>query len=119
MDVINLKQKLGLFEDTWTPKIISKVDGHQVYLAKLDGEFIWHQHDDQDEMFFVVEGTLNLDFRDKSVTLNAGEMIVVPKGVEHRPHTETGCSVMIIEDAATDHTGGIDDPLRKENHDHI
>ncbi len=119
MDVINIKQKLGLFSDTWTPKIISNVDGHQVYLAKLEGDFIWHQHDDQDEMFLVVDGTLNIEFRDKSVTLQAGEMIVVPKGVEHRPHSANGCSVMIIEDAGTDHTGGIDDPLRKENHDRI
>ena len=119
MNVINIKQKLGLFDDKWTPKVISHVDGHQVYLAKLEGDFIWHQHDDQDEMFLVIDGTLHIEFRDKEVTLNAGEMIVVPKGVEHRPHTDVGCSVMIIEDASADHTGGIDDPLRKEQHDHI
>ncbi len=119
MDVINLKEKLGLFKDTWTPKVISKVDGHQVYLAKLEGDFIWHSHADQDEMFLVIEGTLHLEFRDKQVTLNAGEMLVVPKGVEHRPHTEEGCSVMIIEDANTEHTGGIESDLRKENHDWI
>ncbi len=119
MDVINLKEKLGLFKDTWTPKVISKVDGHQVYLAKLEGDFIWHSHADQDEMFLVIEGTLHLEFRDKQVTLKAGEMLVVPKGVEHRPHTEEGCSVMIIEDANTEHTGGIESDLRKENHDWI
>lgn len=119
MNVINIKEKLSLFNDTWTPKIISHVDGHQVYLAKLEGDFIWHQHDDQDEMFLVIDGVLNIEFRDKEVTLKAGEMIVVPKGVEHRPHSSKGCSVMIIEDSETDHTGGIDDPLRKEQHEHI
>lgn len=119
MDAINLKEKLGLFEDTWTPKVISKVDGHQVYLAKLKGEFIWHSHAEQDEMFHVLEGTLHIDFRDKTVTLNSGEMLVVPKGTEHRPHSENGCSVMIIENANTEHTGGIESDLRKENHDWI
>jgi len=119
MNVINLKEKLELFSDTWTPKVISHVDGHQVYLAKLDGDFIWHQHDNNDEMFLVVEGTLNIELRDKEVTLNPGEMFVVPKGVEHRPHTSGPCSVMIIEDAGVDHTGGIDSDLRKENHDWI
>ncbi len=119
MDVINLKEKLGLFKDTWTPKAISKVDGHQIYLAKLEGDFIWHSHAEQDEMFLVIEGTLHLEFRDKQVTLKAGEMLVVPKGVEHRPHTAEGCSVMIIEDANTEHTGGIESDLRKENHDWI
>jgi mannose-6-phosphate isomerase-like protein (cupin superfamily) len=70
-------------------------------------------------MFLVIEGTLNIEFRDKDVTLGAGEMIVVPKGVEHRPHTSEGASVMIFEDAGTDHTGGIESELRKENHERI
>ena len=119
MDVINIKEKLGLFSDHWTPKIISNVDGHHIYLAKLEGEFIWHAHENQDEMFLVVDGELTIEFRDKTVTLKAGEMIVVPKGVEHRPVAKEECSVMIIEDAQTEHTGGIDDPLRQENHDRI
>jgi mannose-6-phosphate isomerase-like protein (cupin superfamily) len=119
MDVINIKEKLGLFTETWTPKIIANVDNHMVYLAKLDGDFIWHKHDDTDEMFLVIDGVLNLEFRDKKVTLNPGEMIVVPKGVEHRPHTSEGASVMIFEDAGTDHTGGIESEFRKENHDRI
>ena len=119
MKTINLKQKLSMFSETWTPKVISYVDGHQVYLSKLEGDFIWHQHENQDEMFLVIEGTLNIEFRDSEVTLNPGEMIVVPKGVEHRPHSSEGCSVMVIEDASADHTGGMDDPRRQEKHDHI
>lgn len=119
MEAINLKQKLGLFNDTWTPKIVSHLDDNHVYVAKLEGDFIWHAHDDQDEMFLVIDGKLRLDFRDEQVWLEPGEMIVVPKGVEHKPYAPDGASVLIIEKAETDHTGGIDDPLRKENHDHI
>lgn len=119
MDVINLEEKLGKFSDTWTPKVISHVDGHKVYLSKLEGDFVWHAHDEQDEMFLVLEGVLNIEFRDKQVTLKEGEMIVVPKGVEHRPHSQNGCSVMVIEDAGTDHTGGVDTPLRQETFETI
>ena len=119
MDAINLKQKLGLFTDHWTPKIVSHLDNNHIYLAKFDGDFIWHTHDDQDEMFLVVEGRFRLDFRDKQVWVEKGEMIVVPKGVEHKPFSPEPCSVLIIENAGTEHTGGIDDPLRKEDHDRI
>lgn len=119
MEAINLKEKLGLFSDTWTPKIVGNVDDNHVYLAKLEGDFIWHAHDDQDEMFLVVDGRFRLDFRNREVWVEQGEMIVVPKGVEHKPFAPETCSVLIIEKADTDHTGGIDDPLRKENHERI
>lgn len=119
MEAINLKEKLGLFDDKWTPKIVSHLDDNHVYVAKLEGEFIWHAHEKQDEMFLVLEGRLNLAFRDKDVWLEEGDMLVVPKGVEHKPSAPEGASVLIIEKADTDHTGGIDDPLRKENHEHI
>ncbi|WP_417463640.1 cupin domain-containing protein [Kordiimonas sp.] len=119
MEAINLKEKLDLFSDTWTPKIVGNVDDNHVYLAKLEGDFIWHAHDDQDEMFLVVDGRFRLDFRDREVWVEQGEMIVVPKGVEHKPYAPEICSVLIIEKADTDHTGGIDDPLRKENHERI
>jgi len=119
MQAINLKQKLELFTDQWTPKIIANVDDNHIYVAKLEGDFIWHSHDDQDEMFLVVEGRLRLDFRDKQVWVEEGEVIVVPKGVEHKPYAPDVCSVLIIENAGTEHTGGIDNPLRKENHERI
>lgn len=119
MKAINLQEKLGLFSDQWTPKIVANVDNNHVYLAKLEGEFIWHSHEDQDEMFLVISGKLKIEFRDKEVWLEEGEMLVVPKGVEHRPIAPEECAVMIIENANTEHTGGIDDPLRKENHDRI
>ena len=119
MEAINLKQKLGLFSDTWTPKIIASLDSNHIYVAKLEGDFVWHQHDDQDEMFLVIEGRLRLDFKDKNVWLEEGEMLVVPKGVAHKPYAPDGCSVLVIEDAGTAHTGGVDDPRRKQDHERI
>lgn len=119
MDAINLKDKLSKFSETWTPKVIATIDDFQVYVAKLEGDFVWHAHDEQDEFFQVLEGRLRIDFRDRQVWLEPGEMLVVPKGVEHKPYAPDGASVMIIESAGTDHTGGIDDPRRKENHDRI
>lgn len=119
MDAIRLKDKLNLFEERWTPKIVASLDDNHVYVAKLEGDFIWHSHDKQDEMFLVLDGRLKIEFRDKEVWLEEGDMIVVPKGMEHRPQAPEPCSVLIIEKADTEHTGGIDDPLRKENHERI
>ncbi|MBL4838585.1 MAG: cupin domain-containing protein [Kordiimonadaceae bacterium] len=119
MEAINLKQKLGLFKEQWSPKIIANVDENHIYLAKLEGEFIWHTHDDQDEMFLVIAGRLRIDFRDSHVWVEEDELFVVPKGVEHKPYAPEETSVLIIENAGTEHTGGIDSPLRKENHERI
>jgi len=119
MDAINLHKKLSTFSETWTPKIVANINDFQVYVAKLEGDFIWHKHDEEDEFFQVVEGRLRIDFRDKQVWLEEGEILVVPKGVEHKPYAPDGCSVLIIESGDTDHTGGIDDPRRKDNHDRI
>lgn len=119
MDVIDLKTKLGSFEDLWSPKIVGMVSGHHVYLAKLEGEFVWHAHDNQDEMFLVIEGRFCMEFRNHSQWLEEGQMIIVPAGTEHRPVAPEACSVMIIERADTDHTGGVDDPRRKTNHERI
>lgn len=103
--VINLSEKLGLFEETWTPKIIGELNGQQVKLAKLDGEFMWHAHADEDEMFLVLEGSLTLQMRDREVTLKPGELYIVPRGVEHNPVAEPGTSVLLFEPAQTKHTG--------------
>jgi len=116
---INLKNKLALFAEQWTPKQIAKLDHNHIYLAKLEGDFIWHSHAEQDEMFLVVEGQLRMDFLDKQVWIEAGELLVVPKGTEHKPYAPKECSVLIIENASTEHTGGIDDPRTKVNHDWI
>jgi len=102
---INLSDKLALFTDQWSPKIIAQMDGFQIKLAKLKGDFVWHSHPDTDEAFFILEGQLRIDFRDGVVTLNKGEMTIVPKSVEHKPYAESECHVMMFERQGTVNTG--------------
>jgi mannose-6-phosphate isomerase-like protein (cupin superfamily) len=105
MQKINLTEKLSLFSESWSPKIIAELNGQHVKLVKLKGEFVWHHHDHEDEMFLVVAGSFRMEFKDKSVTLREGEMIVVPRGVEHRPVAEEECSLLLFEPASTVNTG--------------
>ena len=105
MHKINIEEKLSLFSDHWNPRIVAELNGQYVKLAKFAGEFPWHKHDLEDEMFMVIEGNFILEFRDKSVPLNKGEFIVVPKGVEHRPVAKEEVSVMLFEPASTINTG--------------
>ncbi len=109
MKAINIKEKFSKFEKQWHPHRIAKVDDNQVFLAKLSGDFIWHKHDDEDELFQVIKGTLHMKFRDKTVVVNQGEIIVVPKGVEHCPSTQNGeeVHVLIFEKLSVKHTGEI------------
>ena len=104
---INLKEKASLIKEYWHPYIIGELNENFVKLARLKGELIWHKHDNEDEMFFIVKGNLILDFRDKSVTVHEGEIYIVPKGVEHRPRTENDMEVicMLVEPKSTLHTG--------------
>jgi mannose-6-phosphate isomerase-like protein (cupin superfamily) len=119
MDKINLQDKLGLFKETWTPKIISEVNGQQVKLAKLHGEFVWHNHAKEDELFYVIKGELIIRFRDSEVLLKPGEMIVVPAGVDHKPIAHEEVHVMLIEPAAIKHTGDVQHALTKGKLDWI
>ena len=102
---INLSDKLGLFTDQWSPKIIAEMDGFQFKLAKLEGDFVWHSHPDTDEAFLIIEGQLRIDFHDHAVTLNRGEMLIVPKGVEHEPFAATECHVTVLVREGTVNTG--------------
>ncbi len=102
---INLTQKLSLFDETWTPKVIAEMNDYQIKLVKLEGDFVWHQHEDTDEVFLVIEGALRIDFRDGHVDLAAGDMYVVPKGIEHKPYTENLAKVMLIEPRGVLNTG--------------
>ena len=102
---INLSDKLRLFSDQWSPKIIAQIDDYQFKLAKLQGDFVWHSHPETDEVFIVLEGQLRIDFRDGSTTLDQGEMLIVPKGVEHKPFAESECHVMILVRDGTVNTG--------------
>ena len=119
MQAINLKDKFNQFIDQWTPKVITTLDDNHVYLTKIKGEFVWHAHDGQDEMFVVIEGRFKMEFRDREVWVEQGEIIVVPAGVEHRPAAEEECKIMVIENAGTDHSGGAETELRQEEHERI
>ena len=105
MKRIDLNEKLSRFSNHWSPRIIASLNGQEVKLAKFKGAFDWHSHADADEMFLVLEGSFTMEFRDHSVELERGQMIVVPKGVEHRPVAEAECSVMLVEPAGLINTG--------------
>lgn len=109
-DVINLAEKLSRFHDRWSPKVIAELNDSHVKLAKIQGEFVWHSHANEDELFFVLSGRLVIELRDGQVSLGPGEMIVIPKGVEHRPVAAEEVQLMLIEPKAIQHTGGVPDP---------
>lgn len=102
---VNLAQKLDLFTQHWSPKIVSQFNGHDIMVAKLEGEFTWHHHDDTDDFFFVVSGHLTIELEDGRVDLGPGELYVIPKGVRHRPVAHGEVHVMLIEKAGTPNTG--------------
>lgn len=119
MEKINVQQKLSMFSDYWSPKIVGELNGQHVKLVKLKGEFVWHKHDDEDELFFVIKGNLKIEFRDKTITLNENEFLIVPKGVEHKPVAEEEVSVMLFEPASTLNTGNTENELTKHVLDRI
>ena len=102
---INLPEKLRLFSDHFAPRTVTQFNGHDVMVAKLKGPFVWHKHDDTDDFFLVIEGTLNIELRDRTVTLGPGEMYVVPRGVEHRPVARDEVHLLLIEPTGTPNTG--------------
>ncbi len=112
---INLKEKLSLFTEHWSPKIIAQMNDYHFKLVKLQGGFVWHRHDETDEVFIVLEGDLSIDFREVRVVLKSGEMLVVPKGVEHKPFAEKECQVMLVEPAGTVNTGDAGGEMTAEN----
>ncbi|HUC09221.1 MAG TPA: cupin domain-containing protein [Stellaceae bacterium] len=103
---VNFSQKFNLFDARWQPKVIAEMNDYQFKLVKLQGDFIWHDHQDTDETFIVIEGDLRIDFRDGAVHVAAGEMLVVPKGVEHKPFAEKEVKVLLIEPRGVHNTGG-------------
>lgn len=114
-DTINLREKLALFSDHWSPKVIAELNDYQIKLVKLQGEFVWHQHDDTDELFLVVKGSMKIAFEDETVELHEGELVVVPKGVAHRPYAEEECQVLLMEPRGVVNTGEADSGLTAEN----
>ncbi|HUX53874.1 MAG TPA: cupin domain-containing protein [Williamwhitmania sp.] len=115
MEKVNIAEKLALFSDHWSPKIVGELNGQHVKLAKFQGEFVWHKHDNEDEMFFVLKGQFTLEFREKQVEVHEGEFIIVPRGVEHRPIAEHEVSVMLFEPKGTLNTGNVNNDMTKDN----
>ncbi len=107
LNKIELKSKFGLFEDRWSPKIIGEINDSYVKVAKFENSFTWHKHDTEDEMFFIVKGVLTIKLRDGDVTLHEGELLIVPKGVEHMPVAEEEVWVMLLEPKTTLNTGDV------------
>jgi mannose-6-phosphate isomerase-like protein (cupin superfamily) len=112
---INLKDKLSKFSEHWSPRIIAEMNDYQFKLAKIKGEFVWHDHKDTDEVFIVIEGTMSIEFRDGIVDLGEGELCVVPKGVEHKPYAENECKIMLVEPRGVVNTGDAESVFTASN----
>ena len=109
MDKVNLEQKFTLFDEHWSPKLVGELNGQQVKIAKLKGEFIWHHHEAEDEMFLVVKGRLTIRLPDEDVMLDEGEFLIVPRGMEHMPVAEQEAHILMFEPKSTLNTGSIQD----------
>ena len=107
VEKVSIGEKFALFDERWRPKIVGELNGQHVKLVKLLGEFVWHHHDDEDELFLVVKGRFRMEFRDTNVWIEEGEFIVVPRGVEHRPVAEKEAHVLLFEPASTLNTGNV------------
>ena len=124
MDVINIQQKFDLFTDRWSPKRIGELNGQQVILAKIQGEFVFHKHDDEDELFMVMKGQLSLELRGSdeettTVVVNPGEFFIVPRGVEHKPTATEETHLLLFEPMSTKHTGDVQAEITVESYEEI
>ena len=119
MEKVNLRAKLTQFSDHWSPKVVGDLNGQQVKLVKFVGEFVWHRHDHEDELFLVVHGRFRMEFRDRHVWLEPGEFLIVPRGVEHRPVADEEAHVLLFEPAATLNTGNVRDERTVDRPDQI
>lgn len=119
MEKVNLSEKFEKFQDHWHPRILGELNGQHVKIARLQGEFVWHKHDNEDELFYVLEGELTIEFRDKTVQLNPNEFLIIPRGVEHKPVADKEVRVMLFEPASTINTGDQDSNMTRKNLDRI
>ncbi len=119
MSVVNIQEKFKLFSDHWSPKKIGELNGQQILLAKLKGEFLFHTHDNEDELFMVQKGSLVIEMKDKTVTINEGEFYVVPKGVAHKPIAKEEVHVVLFEPLSIKHTGDIIADITVETYENI
>lgn len=119
MQVVNIKDKFSKFSDHWNPRIIGQLNGQDVKIAKVKGEFVWHNHTDEDELFYIIKGSLKIDFEDGIRTINEGEMLIIPRGVEHKPIAEKEVWIMLFEPQSTKHTGDLDTDMTVEKFEKI
>ena len=119
VEKVNIVEKLSLFDERWSPKVVGDLNGQHIKLVKFLGDFVWHHHDEEDEMFLVIDGRFRIEFRDLEVWIEEGEFIVVPRGVEHRPVAEEEASVMLFEPASTLNTGNVRDGMTVTELDRI
>ena len=119
IEKINLSEKLGRFTDYWNPRIVAELNGQQVKLAKLRGEFVWHHHEAEDELFLVLHGRLRMLLRDGEVVVGPGEVIVIPRGVEHRPVADEEVHLLLFEPASTLNTGNVRSERTRERLEHL
>ncbi len=119
MKKINLKKKFNKFTDQWSPKVIAEMNNYQFKLVKIKDDFIWHMHDDTDEVFIVIEGEIFIEFEDETINLISGEMIVVPKGIKHRPYANEEAKIMLVEPIGVVNTGDQKDCLTAPNNQWI
>lgn len=119
METLDLAEKLALFQDPWNPRVIGAVNDCEVKLVKLAGEFCWHSHAHEDELFLVLEGRLRMRFRDREEVLGPGQLIIVPRGVEHLPVAEPTCSVLLFEPASTLNTGDVENERTRRDLEHL
>jgi mannose-6-phosphate isomerase-like protein (cupin superfamily) len=119
MEKVNLAAKLARFSEHWSPKIVGELNGQHVKLAKLKGEFVWHHHDDEDELFLVIKGRLRMELRSGDIIIEEGEFLVVPRGVEHRPVADEEVHVLLFEPASTLNTGNVSNERTVTNLDRL
>ena len=119
METINIKEKFSLFTDQWSPKLLGEINDCAVKAVKLEGEFVWHHHDNEDELFLVVKGTLRMKFRDREAVVREGEFIIVPHGVEHLPIADEETHILLIEPKSTLNTGNIHNERTVAELEHI
>jgi mannose-6-phosphate isomerase-like protein (cupin superfamily) len=114
MHKVNIEEKLSLFHDHWNPRIVGELNGQHVKLVKLQGEFVWHKHDNEDELFYVIKGLLKMQFRDSTVEIKENEFLIVPRGIEHKPVADNEVSIMLFEPTSTLNTGDTKGDLTRE-----
>lgn len=119
MEKVNLTEKFSLFSDYFNPRIVGELNGQQVKLVKFKGAFTWHHHDMEDELFYVLKGSFDMQLREKTITVHAGEFLIIPQGTEHRPFAKEEVEIMLFEPAATLNTGNVENEMTKKNLEHL